>query len=189
MIAQQAAEAFGGEPCVKYFRLPDSRIEVDVLCAVDSPSPGRSSFATVNVSQAPLLRDGQDTGLRVEFVSSCLEEYSGWFGKVMAAAGYCLIHDQAFAAPGRVFLDVISGTWEEIVSTKHFLFVSPFLWGEHEPHTMYLESRTVAWLHGVPITDAELEYLREFGCAALEERLELSGVDIADLNRRCAVSS
>lgn len=188
-IAQEAADVFGGESSVSYFRLPNRGSEVDVLCAVDSPSLGRDSYATVNVSESPLMREGQDVGLRVEFVSTCLREYSGWFGKAMAAAGYCVIHDQSFAASGRVFLDVISGTWDEAVSTRHFLFVSPFVWGDAMPSTMHLESKTVAWLHGLPVTDAEVEYLKEFGCGALEERLETSGVDIADLNRRCVVSS
>ena len=65
---------------------------------------------------------------------------------------------------------------------KHVFFTSPFLW-ENKLESLKLETKTVNWLLGIPISDAELDYRNENGVDALERLFEEKGIDVFDLER------
>jgi Suppressor of fused protein (SUFU) len=50
-----------------------------------------------------------------------------------------------------------------------------------------LTRKTVAWLQGLPISQAEYELALESGVDELEDLLEAKSVDVFDLYRSCAV--
>ncbi|ERP96195.1 hypothetical protein Q674_05390 [Acinetobacter sp. COS3] len=48
---------------------------------------------------------------------------------------------------------------------------------------MNLETKTVAWLLAVPISEAECRYAAEHGAEQLEKILAKYQIDVADINR------
>ena len=62
------------------------------------------------------------------------------------------------------------------------LFTDPFLW-EDQLKTLNLETKTVAWLLAVPISEAEYRYAAEHGAEQLEKILAKYQIDVTDINR------
>ncbi len=59
----------------------------------------------------------------------------------------------------------------------------PFFW-EAEFSGLVFENVQIEWLQVVPITDAEMEYVRDFGAEALVDRLEaVSDRELSSLDR------
>lgn len=69
---------------------------------------------------------------------------------------------------------------------KHIMFVSPFLW-EDRMAPLHLETKTVHWLLGTPISDKELEYRMKNGASALEDMFQEKDIDIFDINRKSVI--
>jgi hypothetical protein len=71
-------------------------------------------------------------------------------------------------------------------TVPHLYFTAPFLW-EDALTTQCYDSKKVSWLLVMPISDGELQYLRQHGDALLEELLEQRQIDICDLNRSSVI--
>ena len=69
---------------------------------------------------------------------------------------------------------------------KHLFFTSPSLWQDNL-ETLDLETKKVAWLMAVPISEAERQYKEANGADALEDLFEEHQVDILDLTRKSVV--
>ena len=68
---------------------------------------------------------------------------------------------------------------------KHVMFSEPFLWDDLS--NIEQEDKVITWLMIVPISDAELQYLKEYGSDALETLFEEKNIDIFDLERKSVV--
>jgi antitoxin YqcF len=176
MIARAALDAFGGEPNVRTYWDANERSSVDVQ---RTRGDGVASYATVNLSNTPLRRNGEEFPTRVEFLGALAG--SADFALVLSTAAFCVINSGWFCSPGAVFPGVVK--CHNISTTMHHAyFTTPTLWGD-KPATLRLEDRVVAWLLLVPIAQSEYEYIGARGSDKFENLLESSGADILDINR------
>jgi hypothetical protein len=183
-IARAAAAAFGTPPSVYCYWDDQHKASVDIVSCNDSPSSGVTSYATVGVSQIPLIKDGKDLGFRTELVGACGSQFAD-FGNCLSTAAFCVINSRWFVAPGVVFPDVIS-MYRTSGAMKHVLFLPPFLWDERL-QTIQVENERVAWLLAIPISENELRLAESKGVPALEDVLEKEEIDIFDLDRASVV--
>ena len=177
-IAHRLFAAFGGaKPRVQQFLDQDEKSEIDILISKDRPEEGVFSFGTIGLSDYPV--PGQlSPPLGAEIVATSDEPE---FANVLATAAFCVINDEWVAEPGRVFPGVVGAHFDD-VTVPHLMFVDPFLWSE-ALQSQAMQTKTVAWVMGLPITEAEMEYVRDNGPDAFEEVLEQADIDIYDLQR------
>lgn len=187
-IAKSLAELFGGDLRVTRYRDDNQESAVDLLFVEDSICPEVTSIATVSLSDSPLMFNGEEFHVRTEILGACYRRYQEDFAHVLACAAFCIINSKWFPAPGVIFPDAVGEYFGRGQGAEHLLFATPCLWGEGLPKTMELETKTVAWLTGVPITEREYRFAEEHGSEALESVLEEKDVDVCDLQRPCVFS-
>jgi antitoxin YqcF len=179
-LAKLVATAFGKQPSVRRFWDDNHEKHVDIATSRDCPQNGVSSYATLGLSDWPLILDGQEYQVRTELVGACASVFSN-FDNALATAAFCIANSKWFCAPGVVFPDVLSLN-NCSPTMKHFIFVPPFLW-EDKMKTIDLKTKVVAWLLAVPISDEERKYASSKGSEALEDLFEKHQIDLFDLNR------
>ncbi len=179
-IAKAAASAFGGRPKVVRHWDEHEKSSVDILICADRPQKGVTAYSTIGLSESPLLKEGEDIGVRVELVGACASS-CGEFANILSTAAFCIVNSGWFCSPGTIFPDVV-GMYECSSTMRHLLFVPPFLW-EGELETLHLEARTVAWLLAVPISEAEYRFAEAEGADELERAFERAQIDIFNINR------
>ena len=64
---------------------------------------------------------------------------------------------------------------------KHIYYTTPSF--HEELHEQQLDGRLIKWLLAIPISDNELEYLKEHGAEAFETLLEDNDTPFFDLSR------
>lgn len=179
-LARAAAAAFGGNPVVARFCDDSHKASVDIVSCSDAPWGGVTSYATIGVSETPLLKDGKELDVRTELVGACGSQFTE-FPKYLSTAAFCVLNSGWLAAPGIIFPDVIS-MYDSSWTMEHLLFLPPFLWDERL-QTYEMDGVKVAWLLAVPISRAELEFAESTGVPALEALISAHQIDIFDLNR------
>ncbi|WP_282606547.1 suppressor of fused domain protein [Pelagibius sp. Alg239-R121] len=183
-IAKTAAGVFGGQPKVIGFWDADDKNSVDLLICEGRPQKGVNSYSTIGLSDAPIFEDGREVGVRVEFVGACASSCEE-FENILTTAAFCIINSQWFCSPGTIFPDIVS-MYECSSTMQHLMFVPPFLWDE-ELKSLEFDSKTVAWLMAVPISDAEYRYAVSEGPDKLEDLFEQNQIDIFNINRPSVV--
>lgn len=181
-IARRVAATFGcTTPKVQQFLDENEKSEIDILICEDRPEEGVFSFGTIGLSDYAIPGQVQPPlGAEIVGLSDQAE-----FAHVLATASFCVINDEWVVEPGRVFPGVVGAHFDDI-TVPNLMFVDPYLW-ENDLQAQAMESKTVAWVLGLPITDAEMELVREHGPEALENILEQSEIDIYDLQRPSVV--
>ncbi|MFF7939802.1 suppressor of fused domain protein [Nocardia gamkensis] len=181
-IAQIVAAVFGGTPHVVQYLDRDEKSEIAVLSSDDRPAPGLISFCTLGLSDYPIPgRVRPPLGVEIVAISD-----SSVFAAVLSTAAFCVINSGWLAEPGRVFPNVM-GAHVPDTTVPHLMFVNPYLWEDSDFASRKLTRKTVAWVQAVPITDAEMEYVRAHDAAALEELLVNAEPDILDTRRPSVV--
>lgn len=140
-------------------------------------------YGTIGLSDFPLYQDGVEYPIRFEIVGASYKNYEMFPNILVSAAFYC-INKPWFCSPGSILLNAIADYYPEL-KMKHLYFMSPFLWENLE--TVYLETKTVAWVMAIPISEEENQYEMENGSDALEDLFERKGIDFYDLNRESAI--
>jgi antitoxin YqcF len=179
-IAKHIAAAFGQKPRVTRYWDNDKKAHVDIAEATDQPQTGVTSYGTIGLSDAPLMRDGKEYPARLELVGACASSFTN-FGNVLATAAFCIINSKWFCAPGIIFPDVVK-MYAPKSPLHHLMFVPPFLW-EEKLTTLEAPEKTVTWLLVVPISDSELAFAEKEGPSKLEDVFEQRGIDIFDISR------
>lgn len=183
-IAKTSAAVFGGSPTVTCYWDEDKSNSIDLLSCNDRPQGGVVSYATIGLSDYALLKDGIDIGVRTEIVGACASSCTA-FANIISTAAFCVINSKWYCAHGVVFPDIVS-TYKCSSTMEHLFFVSPFLW-EDEFKTLELDSKTVAWLMAIPISEAEYQIVESKGSDHLEDLFEEKQIDIFDINRPSVV--
>lgn len=179
-LARYIRAAFGGECKVQAFHHDELPLTVHIVVAEDTPEPGLTAYSTVSLSDYPMFDEGEEFPTRIE-IAGVSDSANELFPSALATAAFIVMRTQTFVYPGRVLPDCVSEYYPDC-QFKHFYFTAPFLW-EEELETIELETKTVTWLMAVPISDAECEFLCEYGDGALEERFQAADIDVADLSR------
>jgi hypothetical protein len=183
-IAKFVAAAFGGKPAINFYHHDTQDLAVAVLRVPDCPSEGLTAYATLLLSDYPLIRDGKEFPTRVEFVGVC-ETAQDKFANILSSAAFCIIRASRFIQPGDCLPDYVAEYYPD-TTVPHLYFTAPFLW-EGSLRTTKFDQKTVSWLLAMPISDAERLFLKEKGDNALEDLFEGKGVDTYDLWRDSAV--
>jgi antitoxin YqcF len=177
-IAKLVAATFGGAPRVIQYLDEAEKSQIAVLHATDRPQLGLISFCTIGLSDYPIPGGRLQPPLGTEIAAVSDEED---FAAVLATAAFCVINSGWVAEPGRIFPQVV-GSHIDGVTVPNLMFVNPFLWDD-DLASRTLSTKTVAWLLGLPVSDAEMEYARVHGSDALEDMFEEAQIDVYDLRR------
>ena len=184
IIARSLVSIFGGKPSVNLWWDERETTSVAILKCADAPQRGVASYATVNLSDHPVMMDGKPYPARVEIVGACAAE-TGHFPNVISTCAFYIIKDKWFIAPGVIYPDIVT-MYPMSKTLAHVMFVPPFLWDERLK-TMTFESKTVAFLMAVPISEMERRYAEEHGAEALETLFEDKQIDVFDIDRPSVV--
>ena len=183
LLARSLAEAFQSRPQVSRYWDDNQVSSVDIMASENSLQRNVTSYATIGLSDHPLMRDGVDTGLRTELVGACGAAF-GDYANILATTAFNIINSEQSCEPGIVFPDVVAMN-NKNGNLAHVLFITPFLWDHLE--TQYLSDKTVAWLQVVPISEEEYRYSEKHGSSALEDLFEKAQIDVFNLNRPSVV--
>lgn len=183
-IAKDMRAVFDGAECrVISYLDKDEKSEIHVLHSTETPEEGLISYSTVGLSDYPDDSFAVDPPLGVEIVSvSNLAD----FGEVVSTAAFCVINSGYRVQPGAVFPGVVRLHHPE-TTVPNLMFVLPYMWEDEDLASRAYGGKTVAWLQGVPVTDAETEYLLENGSDALVALFEQHDPDFIDLQRASIV--
>ncbi|MDR3613900.1 MAG: suppressor of fused domain protein [Candidatus Obscuribacterales bacterium] len=180
-VGKHVMSAFSiAKPSVREFWDDKRTSVVDILMMTDNPQSGVNSYATIGLSESPMLRDGKEFPTRLELVGACGSAFRD-MDKVLATAAFCVINSDWFCAPGIIFPDVMD-MYGLSTTMSDIYFSQPFLW-EDKLHSTTIEGKTVAWLLAVPVSKRETEFAREHGSNELEKLFERQDIDIFDYNR------
>jgi len=183
-IARYAAQVFGGHPSVTRFWDDNHKSWVDLLKSEDQPQKGVSSYATIGLSDWPLIQDGEEYPARLEMVGACGNQF-GRFDNALATAAFCIINSKWFCFPGAIFPDVLR-MHKCSRTMPHFLFVPPFLWDD-KLQTMDLKGSKIAWLMAIPISETERRFAEKNGADKLQDLFVAHQIDVFDLERKSVV--
>lgn len=180
-LAGHTALAMGVEkPPISRFWDEGRKSSVYILEAANRPQDGVTAYATVGLSDHPLMFQGKEFDARVELVGACGSAFPG-FANVLATAAFCVVNSGWFCAPGIIFPDVVS-MHNASVTLSDIYFSHPFIWAEQLKSTLIGDQR-VAWLLAIPVSKEETAYAQRYGPERLEARFEEEDIDIYDLNR------
>lgn len=143
-------------------------------------SPELTAYATIGLSDFPNLVGPNKLDIRVEIIGICLSD-SESFANGLSTAAFCIINSQWPCYPTSIFPNILS-MYDCSRTMQHLFFTDPFLW-EDQLKTLNLETKTVAWLLAVPISEAEYRYATEHGAEQLENLLAKYQIDVTDINR------
>lgn len=176
-------ERLGGVTSVHAYYDADESHVVAVVDADGSPDATLQACATASLHAYPNELEGQD--IRVEFLlvgSSGSPEIA----EIVATSAFFVIKDHWLAAPGVVFPGMVL---EHVptTTTPNLMWQEPFDFDDMGTVEISGVAPAVHLLQGVPLSDPEVSYLREFGFDALTSLLEEKKVDHFDLFRASVV--
>lgn len=179
-IAKFLAGRLGGKASVRSYETEGKKAELGILLCEGTPVPTVSSYATVGLSEHPLVFQGKEYPVRVEFLGACRSDFKK-FGEVISTAAFTVINSLGFVAPGSIIPDVFRRSQAK-GKLKHLFCATPYLWEPEIPTTKFGDL-TVAWIQLVPISDKEARYAEDRGPHALSKLLEEHDVDVTDVGR------
>lgn len=171
-----------GRPEVEDFLNRDETLLLDVMTAVDAPSPGLTSVSTLSMHRHPNRVGGTD--VRVELVTVLEDVERRLATGLLVASAFAAIGEPWPLSPGTVFpgivADLLGGR------TEHLLLTTP---GNFDHLSRYpLEpDLDVHWLQAVPVHESERVFLLEHGLDALEQRFEAAELAFYDVRRDAVV--
>ena len=181
-VAQAVVEAVGGTPRADGMVDAAEEVRIDVLAFADAPAPGWSTWSTVSLHAEPnavALVDGTSSDIRAELMVVGAPG-SDVMGKVLGSCAFAVLRDHWSMAPGIVFGDVVS-MYAPNSTTPHLMWCHPFTTPQLDQ--VDIGDMKVHWLLGVPITEAERQWLEANGFDAFVELLDAKAVNYTDLQR------
>ncbi len=179
-IGKKIATTFGGKPSVNRYWDNMEKSFVDLVACINRPSEGVVSYGTVGLSNYPIIQDGKEFHVRLELVGACASAFD-MYPKILTTAAFYIINEKWFCCPNAILQNAID-MYDNSLQMKHLLFVSPFLW-EDPLATTEFDTKSVAWLLAVPISEKERLYAVEHGADDLEDLFEKKQIDIFNLSR------
>lgn len=180
-IQKYLSKAFAGKDTIME-AIPAPGWRVQVL------KTSHSDGVTYLGSIGGLLRQMQSSffverNLRVELISAVSSEYEDLMSSVLVSMVSRMGDPLCEYKPETVISNVISLDGSEM---KHVYLCDPFLWTNGLP-SISVDGYTIAFLHVLPISDAEAQFLNEFGSQEFENNLEAKNVAYYDLGRSSSV--
>lgn len=177
-LARYLRSVFGGRPEISRYWDDDHENAVDIVEAPDVPTANVTTYATLGLSDHPGGLAVAGVPLGVELVLAA-RDYFEDSPNILSTCAFNVINSGMRAEPGAIFPRVIE-LYRGHAALTDILFVPPFLW---PLETQKFDTKTVAWLLAVPISEAERDYAKANGPEALEAQFEHHQIDIFDLDR------
>ncbi|MBP1995845.1 suppressor of fused domain protein [Paenibacillus eucommiae] len=103
-------------------------------------------------------------------------------GNILSTSAFFCIKDNWKVSEGAVFETLVEMYYRDS-EMKHIYFTTPYLW-EEKLEDFQVENESIFFLLVIPISEAELRFLRENGTEVLEELFEENEIDIFDIDRK-----
>ncbi|RZK33108.1 MAG: suppressor of fused domain protein [Hymenobacter sp.] len=184
VIAKTLATAFGVKPTVAKYWDDAHEASIDLLKCANPVEVDAVSYGTIGLSDHPLLQDGQEFPVRIELVGAAYARFAD-FPNILSSAALYIQRTGWFCAPGAVLRNAVEA-YAPDGPLKHLLFTAPMLWQDNLV-TLSFETKKVAWLMAVPISEAEKAYKDQHGADALEDLFEEHQIDVLSLTRASVV--
>ena len=180
-IRKYLIKAFAGNDTIME-AIPDSgeRIQVLKTSHPDGVTYLGSIGGFLRQMQSPFF---VERNLRVELISAVSSGYEDLMSSVLVSMVSRMSDPTCEYKPETVISNVISLDGSEM---KHVYLCDPFLWENGLP-SISVDGYTIAFLHVLPISDAEVRFLAEFGAQEFENNLEARNVAYYDLGRCSSV--
>jgi antitoxin YqcF len=186
-LAKDIVGIFGGKPSVRDYFDDERKAAIDILTCENAPQTGVNSYCTLALSDYRVYDGaGNQLSFGIELAAACETEAKS-FVNALSTCAFNIIKDRMAVYPGVVFprvLDLYDGLSDTL---SHAFLVDPFLWGDAFK-SRKLETKTVAFLQMVPISDKEYQFLQENGADALEREFERKQIDVFNISRPSVVS-
>jgi antitoxin YqcF len=170
---------FGPESAAYAYYDESERHVVAVVEAVGVPHPELTTFSTASLHAAPNMLEARE--IRVELLIVGRRDRPS-LANVVATAAFYVMKDGWLAAPGVVFPNAISEYIPD-VTVPHLMWTEPFDFGDLGTVEVPDLSADVHVLQGVPITEAEREFVLREGFDALSDALVSADAEHFDLQR------
>ncbi|WP_337270456.1 suppressor of fused domain protein [Oryzifoliimicrobium ureilyticus] len=181
LIAKTIVSVFGGVPNIRKYWDDNHISNLDIVACSDAPDEGVSSYATIGVSDYPIMRGKVEYPARVEILGVC-DSNSPHYANIIATCGFCVVNDHWFLAPGVIFPNIVQ-MYSASKTMQHIAFVEPFIW-EDKLSSLKLDTKTVDWLLAVPISEEEYRFAKDESFDALEDLFEKEQIDIFNIDRQ-----
>lgn len=181
-LARYLRDAFGGQPTVASYWDDAHHSRVDVMTAPDVPTRNVRTYATLGLSDHDIGRQANGRPLRVEMLMAA-RDYFDFVPNALSTCAFNVINSGKSPEPGVIFPRVIE-LYQAEAEMPHIFLFDPFIW---PLETRYFDSKVVAWLLGVPISEPERLYALANGPDALSSLFERHQIDVFDLQRPSVV--
>ena len=158
---------------------------IDIFTCDDPIDLEVKFYGTIGLSDYPnvIEMNSGDLNIPVELLMTGYKSYDK-IPNILSTCAFYLLKDKWTCQSGSVFMRMVDFYYKK--EMQHIMFVEPFLWAD-KLVPLKLESKTVHWLLGVPVSEAELQYKIKNGLNALETLFEENEVDIFDLDRKSII--
>jgi antitoxin YqcF len=184
-LVAEIESSFGAKPKIVSYDIKKQNgyvAEIALATAVNGRSYRYVSYSTVGLSLIPLVRTDSGKEYRLELVSACAVNSTDWYRVILNAASF-IAEEQWACSPGCYIEKIVSP--EVSKSLRHLVFAYPTLW--KMSNLIQIHGLPLRFLLILPITDGELQFLKDQGFAKLEERLVEADFNCCDLNRESVV--
>lgn len=182
-IAAFAASAFGGPFLVHDYYHDTEPLTVDILRCVDRPRSGVTSYSTIGLSDLPIPWGNEEFPTRIELAGVC-DTSAEAYPNILASAAFHMMRSGDVYHPGAVIEGYVE-LYLRGTGLPYLYFTSPFTW--KDLRTFDAGSAKITWLQAMPISQAELDYLKTHGDIALEDVFNKSRIDASDIRRPSAI--
>lgn len=180
LVARTISEWIGGVPKAGRYYDDNNDSFIDIFEGKNKPFDGVSTFSTIGLSEYSIgLTDG-NKDIRVEFIGAAGNDFE-YFPNIVSTCAFMVINDGYSCSPGTVYPNVLEYYYDG-TDMKHIYFTTPSAWDGLPEEVQDKDSETV-WLMMIPISDKELEFLKENGSDALESKFEEKDIDMFNLAR------
>lgn len=183
-LAKYVANIFGGKASVFIYNDDNKESKIAILNAENSPNLGETSYSTIGLSDYDIDLTVEGRPLRVEIVGASPNEFQE-YGNIISTCAFNIINSGYSCSLGMIYPDVVKMYYPDY-NMKHIMFVSPFLWDD-KLETQDSESKKIAWLQAIPISEVEYLYVEKNGREAFIDLLEQADIDILALDRESIV--
>ena len=184
LVADHIYKGFNKVPCkISVYAAEDN---VRKVCFLSAPQPGGIvHVGTVGTFHRTMMGQPEnEEKFRVELVSSVRERFVDVMSDLLSFLCFCLDNQKFYYNYGEHFADIFEHACykKPKISVPHIVFCWPERFGINLPDLTIGEQR-IKFLYVLPISGAELTFLKKNGLQALEEQLPGS-IDPGDLKRK-----
>jgi hypothetical protein len=183
-LARTIADAIGFHPKVVKYWDKDNVNSIDILSCEDPLDKELLFYSTLGLSDFPVYVNGNEFKYRIELLAGGKKSDTA-VANILSTCAFYITKDKWECRPGAVFMRIVE-MYNKQSPLKHIYFSTPFPW-QDKINLIKLDTKSVACLLCVPISESELNYKLKNGDNALEKLLQEHDVDVFDYKRASVI--